>query len=83
MSDAEQISVLIAECQRMKDLLVNGVTLSDAEREAIEWSVRSCEREEKYASDAADRNYAPDCRAWAARHGDRARALRGLLERLK
>lgn len=30
-----EVSILIAECQRQKDLLVNGATLTDAEREAL------------------------------------------------
>lgn len=31
-----EVSVLIAECQSMKDRLVNGATLTAAEREALE-----------------------------------------------
>lgn len=34
-----EVSILIAECQRQQDLLVNGVTLTDAEREALEFAV--------------------------------------------
>lgn len=30
-----EVSVLIAECQRQKDLLVNGARLTDAERAAV------------------------------------------------
>ena len=32
-----EVSVLIAECQRQKDLLVNGASLTPAEREALTW----------------------------------------------
>jgi hypothetical protein len=38
--DAQQMSALIAECQLQKDLLVNGGTLTDEEREAVEWFAR-------------------------------------------
>ena len=46
-----EVSVLIAECQRQKDLLVNGARLTDAERQAI-----------KEAADAYEQNNGdPDC----------------------
>ena len=57
-------------------------TLTDAEREAVMWAIGSCEIEQTTASDAADRGYKlPDTREWAAKHGERAATLRGLLER--
>lgn len=34
-----EVSVLIAECQSMKDRLVNGATLTDAEREAVRYMI--------------------------------------------
>lgn len=36
-SDAKQISVLIEECQKLKDLCVNGASLTAEERQALTW----------------------------------------------
>jgi regulator of protease activity HflC (stomatin/prohibitin superfamily) len=44
-----EVSVLVAECQRQKDLLVNGATLTDAEREAVAVAA------EAYADDHGER----------------------------
>jgi len=38
-SDAKQIGVLTEECQALKALCVNGASLTDEEREAIDWCV--------------------------------------------
>jgi hypothetical protein len=63
--------------------LLSAGMLTDAERAAVMWAIGSCEIEQTIASDAADRGYKlPDTREWAAKHGERAAALRGLLERM-
>ena len=56
--------------------------LTDAERSAVMWAIGACEIEQTTASIAADRGYLlPETREWAAKHGERAATLRGLLER--
>ena len=64
----QEVSILVRGCQDQKDLLVNGATLTDAEREAVRaaW----CD----YA-DAARMHHKPTRQEIAA-------GLRGLLERL-
>jgi len=73
-----------AVCQ---DSLQKNLTLTDEEREAIEWSSTASANEQRHAADAADRGYAPPCggkpREWAERHAKRADTLRRLLERTK
>ena len=76
-------SAYAAAIHRLADEIAR-LRLGDAERAAVMWAIGSCEIEQTTASDAADRGYKlPDTREWAARHGERAATLRGLLERMK
>ena len=57
--------------------------MTDAEREALSWSLTRSDIEAKEAHAAADRGYKmPECRRWAENHAKRSATLRGLLERL-
>lgn len=72
--DAETISAMIADWQAMRDRLVNGATLADAEREAIGKAAVAYSRREKDGVGLLDDGPA-ECAKIAA-------TLRNLLERL-
>jgi hypothetical protein len=60
------------------------LTLTDEEREAVEWAASRGDEEAKNADKAADLKYkVQECRQWAENHRRRAATLRGLLERTK